>query len=105
MRQLLDGAFQNASDTHGFGTPCKALSIEFVSSLYPDQEFEMTVLVREMRNRTFDLDVSARHRAAKEAFRARITPIATKRGARPAGIALPPILRQRLERYRHACEE
>ncbi len=105
MRQLLGGAFQNAEDTHGFGTPCKALSIEFVSSLRPDQEFEMTVLVREMRNRTFDLDVNARHMDGKEAFRARITPITIKRGDRSAGIALPPILRESLERYRHACEE
>src|ERR1700741_864994 len=102
MRQLLDGAFQNASDTHGFGTPCKALSIEVVISLYPDQEFEMTVLVREMRNRTFDLDVSRPHMDGKEAFGARITPITIKRGARSVGIALPPILRERLERYRHA---
>ncbi len=105
MRQLLEGEFQGAKDEHGFGTPCKALSLEFFASLRPDEEFEMTVLLAEIRNRTFDLEVLGRDLEGKDLFRARMTPITIKRGDRSRAIELPAMLRQRLEAYRSACME
>jgi acyl-CoA thioester hydrolase len=105
MRQLLEGEFQSAKDEHGFGTPCKALSLEFFASLRPDEEFEMTLLLAEIRNRTFDLEVLGRDLEGKDLFRARMTPITIKRGDRSRAIELPVMLRQRLEAYRSACME
>jgi acyl-CoA thioester hydrolase len=105
MRQLLEGAFQSTKDEHGFGTPCKALSLEFLASLQPDEEFEMTVLVTDIRNRTFDLDIQGRDAAGKDIFRARMTPITIRRGDRSRSIELPAMLRARLEAYRSLCRE
>ena len=103
MRQLFGGGFQSAKEAHGFGTPCKALSFEFLSSLRPDEEFEMTVRVSEIRSRTFDLDIHGRDLGGKDVFRARITPITIRPGDRSRAIELPAILRERLEAYRSAC--
>ena len=105
MRHLLKGAFQNEKDEHGFGTPCKALSLEFFASLRPDEEFDMTVLVADIRSRTFDLDICGRDLAGKDLFRARMTPITIKRGDRSRGIELPAMLRERLEAYRSSTME
>ena len=105
MRHLLGSGFQGAKDEHGFGTPCKALSLEFFASLRPDEEFEMTVLLAEIRNRTFDLEVLGRDLEGKDLFRARMTPITIKRGDRSRAIELPAMLRERLEAYRNACKE
>lgn len=105
MRQLLRGGFQGAKDEHGFGTPCKALSLEFFASLRPDDEFDMTVLVTDIRNRTFDLEILGRALEGKDLFRARMTPITIKRGDRSRAIELPAMLRERLEAYRSACTE
>ena len=105
MRHLLDGAFQGAKDEHGFGTPAKALSLEFLASLRPDDEFEMTVLVADIRNRTFDLDIDGRDLDGKVLFRGRLTPITIKRGDRSRAIELPAMLRERLESYRNSCKK
>jgi acyl-CoA thioester hydrolase len=103
MRHLLRGAFQEAKDEHGFGTPCKALSLEFFASLRPDDEFDMTVLVAEIRTRTFDLEIRGSDIDGKDLFRARMTPITIKRGDRSRAIELPSMLRERLESYRTSC--
>jgi 4-hydroxybenzoyl-CoA thioesterase len=105
MRQLLESAFQSAKDEHGFGTPCKALSLEFFASLRPDEEFEMTVLVTDIRNRTFDLEIQGRGLDGKPLFSGRMTPITIKRGDRSRAIELPAMLRERLEAYRISCTE
>ena len=105
MRELLGGEFQNSKDEHGFGTPCKAMSFEFLASLRPDEEFEMTVLLAEVRSRTFDLDISGSHIEGRDIFRARITPITIKRGDRSRAIELPTMLRERLEAYRSRCKQ
>lgn len=105
MRHLLGGAFQGAKDERGFGTPCKALSLEFSASLRPDEEFDMTVLVAEIRSRTFDLDIRGRDPQGKDLFLARMTPITIKRGDRSRSIELPAALRDRLEAYRVSTME
>ena len=65
----------------------------------------MTVLLAEIRNRTFDLEVLGRDLEGKDLFRARMTPITIKRGDRSRAIELPAMLRERLEAYRNACKE
>jgi acyl-CoA thioesterase FadM len=100
MRHLLR---TESRDNHGFSTPCKALSLEFFASLQPDEEFEMTVLLADIRNRTFDLEIEGRDLGGKDLFCARMTPITIKRGDRSRAIELPAMLRERLEAYRSSC--
>ncbi|MGQ9367025.1 acyl-CoA thioesterase [Azospirillum sp. ST 5-10] len=93
---------QRAKDQQGFGTPTRALDFDFRVSLRPDDEFEMTVRVADIRTRTYVLEVCARTLDGAVAFLARLTPVCVARGERRA-IAIPPAFRQALERYRDAC--
>jgi len=99
---LFDGIPQRLKDQHGFGTPTRALSFDFRRSLSPDEEFDMTVTVREIRTRTYVLEISARTLAGEEVFRAELTPICVARGERRA-IEIPKNFRQALEQYQAAC--
>src|SRR5437868_3736297 len=91
-------------DEPGCDTPAKALSFEFRASLRPGDEFEMTVLVVDIRNRTFDLEINGRDLDGKHLFRARLTPITIQRSDRSRAIELPATLRERLESYRTSCK-
>ena len=91
-------------DEPGCDTPAKGLSFEFRASLRPGDEFEMTVLIADIRNRTFDLDILGRDLDGKDLFRARLTPITINRGDRSRAIELPAMLRERLESYRTSCK-
>ncbi|PVX85653.1 acyl-CoA thioesterase [Paraburkholderia unamae] len=50
---------QQAKEELGFGTPSRALSFDFVRSLRPDEAFDMTVRVADVRSRTYVLDIAA----------------------------------------------
>ena len=94
---------QAAKRESGFGTPSRALEFEFMASLWPDDEFDMTVTVLDIGRRTFKLEIAG----AKEGvavFTARLTPICIARGERKS-IDIPPILRSALECYRRECRE
>lgn len=93
---------QRAKDEQGFGTPTRALDFDFRRSLRPDEEFEMTVTVAEIRNRTYVLRICARTLDGDIAFLAHLTPVCVARGERRS-IDIPPAFRQALERYHGAC--
>nr|WP_236589493.1 thioesterase family protein [Ramlibacter aurantiacus] len=93
---------QKAKDLIGFGTPSRALSFDFQRSLRPDEEFETTVRVAEVRQRSFVLEMHARTPEGDTVFTARLTPACIARGERRA-VELPQRLRDALERYRLAC--
>ena len=57
---LFDGTPQRVKDQQGFGTPTRALSFDFRRSLRPDEEFDMTVTVSDIRTRTYLLDITDR---------------------------------------------
>jgi acyl-CoA thioesterase FadM len=93
---------QIAKDRFGFGTPSRALSFDFRTSLRPDQEFDMTVTAAEIRSRTYVLDITARTPGGLDVFQAHLTPICVVRGERRA-IEIPQSFRTLLEEYRAAC--
>jgi len=101
---LFDTTPQRAKDTFGFGTPSKALAFDFRSSLRPDDEFDMTVTVADIRTRTYVLHIAARTPAGVDVFHADLTPICVARGERRS-IAIPDAFRAVLENYRAACGE
>ncbi|WP_124079056.1 acyl-CoA thioesterase [Pigmentiphaga humi] len=101
---LFDGTPQKVKDRHGFGTPSRALSFDFRSSLWPDDEFDMRVTVDEIRQRTYTLGIEAVTASGELAFIAKLTPICIARGERRA-IPIPDTLRDALSSYRDACAQ
>jgi len=99
---VFDTTPQRAKDEFGFGTPTKALAFEFRSSLRPDDEFDMTVTVTDIRTRTYVLHIVARTPTGTDVFHADLTPICVARGERRS-IVIPEAFRAALERYRVAC--
>lgn len=99
---LFDTTPQRAKREQGFGTPTRALSFDFRRSLRPDDEFELTVHVGEIRSRSYVLDMVARTPEGELVFIAKLTPVCVARDERRS-IEIPPAFRQALERYRDAC--
>lgn len=89
---------QRAKSELGFGTPSRALSFDFVRSLRPDEEFDMTVRVAEVHTRTYVLDIAATMPNGEPVFNARLTPVCVARPERRS-IDIPPAFRQALLDY------
>lgn len=85
----------------GFDSPMKALTLEFKNMLVVEDVFDMTCLVTDIRNRTFDVEVTGRSTTDRshDLFVARVTPIMTSRTERRS-IEIPDVLRRQLESYR-----
>ncbi|GAB1576162.1 MULTISPECIES: thioesterase family protein [Bordetella] len=99
--RLLGGTPQRLKDEHGFGTPTRALAFDFRASLWPDEEFDMSVAVEHIGQRTYTLHIAGSVRG-EPAFDARLTPICVARGERRA-IPVPPVMRDALLAYQAAC--
>jgi acyl-CoA thioesterase FadM len=99
---LFETTPQRAKKEQGFGTPSRALDFDFRLSLRPDDEFEMTVGVVDIRSRTYVLEITGRTATGDVAFVARLTPVCVARDERRS-IEIPPNFRKALERYRNAC--
>ena len=76
----------------------KAVSLEFHDMLWPDDWFEMTVRILEIRSRTFDLQVAARSDGGKAVFTGRVSPIFVS-DATKTSCAIPDAFRQKLDLY------
>jgi acyl-CoA thioesterase FadM len=87
--------------TLGIDTPMKAMSLEFHYPLRPDDIFDMTAFVRDIRTRTFELDIVAELNGTP-VFNARIVPIMID-SKLFTSVEIPPQVRDRLERYRGLC--
>jgi len=81
------------------GTPTRALAFDFQRSLRPDDEFDMTITVTDVRTRTFVLAIDARTLDGDVVFLATLTPICIARGERRA-VEMPEVFRTKLEQYR-----
>jgi acyl-CoA thioester hydrolase len=99
---LFEGTPQRIKDEHGFGTPSRTLSFDFLRSLRPDEEFDMTVSVGAINSRTYTLEIAARTTGGDDVFVAQLTPICVARGERRA-IEIPSLFRTRLERHKREC--
>lgn len=93
---------QVAKDKFDFATPTRALTFDFRSSLRPDDEFDMTVMVGDIRSRTYVLNIAAHTPVGKEVFFADLTPICVARGEQHA-IEIPAPFRSVLEKYQANC--
>jgi acyl-CoA thioester hydrolase len=101
--RILGGTPQRLKDEHGFGTPTRALSFDFQASLWPDEEFDMTVRVERIGERSYTLHIAGSARG-RPAFDARLSPICVARGARPA-LPIPAAMRDALLAYQAACAQ
>ncbi|MDM0117834.1 thioesterase family protein [Variovorax sp. J22R133] len=99
---LFETTPQRAKREQGFGTPSRALAFDFQRSLRPDDEFDMTVTVTDIRERTYVLDVTGRIPQGEVVFIATLTPVCVAREERRS-IEIPPAFRQKLQHYRDAC--
>src|SRR6266404_3782369 len=93
---------QRVRNEIGLVTPTRALEFDFRSSLRPDDEFDMTVTVADIRTHSYVLAIDARTPPGVDVFRAVLTPICVARDVRRA-IKIPPAFRVALEHYRTAC--
>jgi len=96
---LFGGPPQSMKSAMDCGTPTRALAFDFQRSLRPDDEFDMTVTVTDVRTHTFVLEIDARTLEGDVVFQATLTPICIGRGER-RGVAVPERLRTKLEQYR-----
>ena len=81
----------------GINTPIKALAFVFSASMRPNDEFDMRVMVREIRTRTFDLAIAGTLADGTPAFEVLLTPITIDAEFR--SIAIPDVLRTLLTTY------
>lgn len=93
---------QRAKSELGFGTPSRALAFDFMRSLRPDDEFDMTVRVAEVHSRTYVLDIAAATPQGEPVFNARLTPVCVARPERRS-IEIPGAFRQALLDYQRDC--
>jgi acyl-CoA thioesterase FadM len=85
----------------GLVTLTRALEL-FPQLVRPDDEFDMTVTVADIRTHNYVLAIAARTPAGVEVFQAVLTPICGACDVRRA-IKISPAFRVALERYRTAC--
>ncbi len=93
---------QIVKSERGFGTPTRALSFDFLRSLRPDEDFDMTVYVADVRSRTYTLDVVATMPQGERVFTARLTPVCVARPERRS-IEIPGAFREALLDYQRDC--
>lgn len=83
--------------TLGIETPCKGMSLVFQGALWPGDDFDMAVQVGEIRNASYDLQVTATRPDGGAVFTGVFSPICIPRGERRA-IPIPPAFRTLLQR-------
>lgn len=98
---LTGEAWHRDNHAAGFGTPAKALSLVFQSSLWPGDAFDIVVYVGDIRVRTLDLMMRARRADnGTPAFLARLTSICVSAADRRISMPWPEADRGRYEAYR-----
>lgn len=92
------GNAQRLGDVHGVGTPCKAMSFEFIGTLWPGDTIDIECTVGQIRTRSYDILVKARQPDGNAVFSAVFSPICVKREER-IGTPIPDTLRAVLTRH------
>lgn len=96
-RHVLEGSWQEIRDETGIDTPSKAISMVFNGSLWPDDVFDTAVTVGEIRNRSFDFEVSAvRATDRSSVFTGKVSAICISAADRRTAVPVPEQLRRRL---------
>lgn len=102
LESLLGGPLHDRLRELDFNTPMRALSFDFKQSLYPEQWFDMTVYVREVRNTTFELRILFTGESGSEVVVANLTAICVHYAERRSR-GVPKRVRELLENYRSRC--
>jgi acyl-CoA thioesterase FadM len=92
---LLGAPVEAGKDAQSFGTPVKALSFVFNKSLRPDELFDLSVTVMDVRERSFDLAITGTNETGENIFSATLSPICIARPERRS-ISIPAEFRSRL---------
>lgn len=105
MSVLLGGPMIGEIWRSGYDSPMKALTFEFRNMLVPEQVFDMTCRIADIRSRTFDIEITGRSttETPHDIFVARLTPIMVARAERRS-IEIPAALRSSLQDYRTQSE-
>lgn len=101
---ILEGGLQQRYRELDVATPARALNLDFRRSLWPDQSFDMTIRVTDIRTRTFTLEFRAHDDQPGDIFVASLAAICVhfeKRESRP----IPDELKDRLAAYKAALEK
>lgn len=88
--------YVDGKQKQNIGTPCKALSLVFHSSLKPDDAVDMTVVVGRIGTTSFELVIDGKTPDGTSVFECSTTLIAVKAGTREA-VPLTSHLRQLLQ--------
>lgn len=98
MNHLGPGHGAPDSEDGGFTMPAKAIEIVFMRSLWPEQWFETTVRVKDIRSRSFDLQIDAHDDEGQAVFRAVFSTVVCRYGERAAR-TIPSHVRELLAQY------
>lgn len=98
LEQLLGTPLQTRMAEIDLGTPAKAMQFVFHNSLWPDQDFDIQVFVKDIRVRSFDLAMEARDLEGGRLFFALFSVVCVHHAIRKSR-AIPGLLRERLEAY------
>ncbi len=85
-------------DAYGVGTPCKAMSLEFIGTLWPGDVIEIECRVGEIRTRSYDIHLFARRTGGEPVFKAVFSPICVQQHER-ISTPIPEPLRQVLVQH------
>lgn len=99
---LLGQPLQDALRRLDVTTPVRALSFDFKQSLYPDQILNVTVLLRELRNTTFTMEIRMTDERKQSIADVILTAICVHHQERKSR-AIPEALREFLVDYQRRC--
>jgi 4-hydroxybenzoyl-CoA thioesterase len=100
-RHVLQATWQEVRSSQKVDTPAKAISMVFNGSLWPDDVFDVTVRVGDIRTRTFDFVASAvRADDGTSVFKGSVSAICVDAADRRVAVPIPAGLRDLLEGYR-----
>ena len=79
---IANGTLQALARELGVDTPCKGMTYEFLSSLWPNDTFDIHCSIGEIRTHTFDIVCAARKEDGTPVFNATFSPICIERAVR-----------------------
>jgi acyl-CoA thioesterase FadM len=97
-RHVFERNWRDIREQTGVDLPAKAISMVFNGSLWPDDVFDMEVRAGEIRNRTFDFEITAeRADNGSSVFSGTLSVICVSAADRRISAAIPDLLRRRLD--------
>ena len=96
---VLGGFSEGYRKQMGIETPCKGMTLTFNRALWPNETFDMSVSMGDIRSASYDMHVKAALPDGSPVFSGTFSPVCIPRDERRS-IPLPADMRQRLEAAR-----